>query len=74
MDGYEVARRLRKLRGLDQALLVALTGYGQEEDQRRTREAGMDYHLTKPVDPRTLADLLARHWPLEIRDLTTSLA
>jgi CheY-like chemotaxis protein len=65
MDGYEVARRLRKLRGLDQALLVALTGYGQEEDQRRTREAGMDYHLTKPVDPRTLAGLLARHWPLE---------
>jgi CheY-like chemotaxis protein len=65
MDGYEVARRLREVRGMDQALLVALTGYGQEEDQRRTSEAGMDYHLTKPVDPRTLADLLARHRPLE---------
>jgi CheY-like chemotaxis protein len=65
MDGYEVARRLREVRGLDQTLLVALTGYGQAEDRRRTREAGMDYHLTKPVDPRTLADLLARHWPLE---------
>ncbi|HWE37965.1 MAG TPA: response regulator [Isosphaeraceae bacterium] len=64
MDGYEVARKLRASVGLDRALLVALTGYGQEEDRRRSREAGMDVHLTKPVDPRTLKELLARPRPV----------
>ena len=48
------------LEGLDQALLVALTGYGQEEDRRRSHEAGFDHHLVKPVDPETLKDLLAQ--------------
>jgi CheY-like chemotaxis protein len=58
MDGYEVARRLRRP-GRSEALLVALTGYGQEEDRRRSREAGFDHHLVKPVDPAVLEDLLA---------------
>jgi CheY-like chemotaxis protein/two-component sensor histidine kinase len=59
MDGYEVARRLRAQVGLRKALLVALTGYGQEEDRRRAEEAGFDAHLTKPADPTALQRLLA---------------
>jgi PAS domain S-box-containing protein len=58
MDGYEVARRLRAdARGRD-VLLVALTGWGQEEDKRRAIAAGFDEHLTKPVDPAHLSALL----------------
>jgi CheY-like chemotaxis protein len=59
MDGYEVARRLRA-EGPGGGLLVAMTGYGQEEDRRRTREAGFDVHLVKPVEPQVIRDLLAR--------------
>jgi two-component system CheB/CheR fusion protein len=60
MDGYEVARRLRQEPGLGSVLLVALTGYGQEQDRRRSREAAIDHHLVKPVDPQALRALLAR--------------
>jgi len=60
MDGLEVARRLRHDLGLKQALLVALTGYGGEDDRRRSREAGFDAHLVKPADVRALRGLLAR--------------
>ena len=59
MDGYELARRLRQEHGLEKTLLVALTGYGQEEDRRRSREVTIDHHLVKPVNPETLQDLLA---------------
>jgi PAS domain S-box-containing protein len=59
MDGYEVARRLRREPALGATVLVALTGWGQEEDRRRGREAGFDHHLVKPVEPRTLQNLLA---------------
>jgi two-component system CheB/CheR fusion protein len=58
MDGYEVARRLRKELGLERALLVALTGYNQEEDVRSCRQAGFDMHLCKPADLDVLRDLL----------------
>jgi PAS domain S-box-containing protein len=58
MDGYEVARRLRRLEPARSALLVAVTGYGQDEDRRRSKEAGFDHHFVKPVDPATLADVL----------------
>jgi PAS domain S-box-containing protein len=54
MDGYEVARRLRKLPGAQAAVLVALTGYGQERDRERSKEAGFDRYLVKPVG---LADI-----------------
>jgi signal transduction histidine kinase/DNA-binding response OmpR family regulator len=57
MDGYQVARTLRD-EGDDETLLVALTGYGHEEDRRRSREAGFDLHLTKPVSPPDLRELL----------------
>jgi CheY-like chemotaxis protein len=60
MDGLEVARRLRKDLGLKQALLVALTGYGQHEDRRRSLEAGFNAHLVKPTDVHALNRLLAR--------------
>ena len=59
MDGYEVARRLRQLEPTRRALLVALTGYGQPADRQRSREAGFDEHLLKPVDPATLEALIA---------------
>lgn len=58
MDGYTLARLLR---GADETAgihLIALSGYGQEEDRRQARQAGFDQHLTKPVDPLTLAKLL----------------
>jgi signal transduction histidine kinase/methanogenic corrinoid protein MtbC1/ActR/RegA family two-component response regulator len=63
MDGYEVARRLRERPGPGQAVLVALTGWGQEEDRRRSREAGFDHHLVKPVELSALQKLLAQVQP-----------
>jgi signal transduction histidine kinase len=62
MDGYEVARRLRRLPTTEHALLVAMTGYGQKEDQQRAVEAGFDRHFVKPTDPRMLVQLIAE-WP-----------
>ncbi|HET6879163.1 MAG TPA: ATP-binding protein [Pirellulales bacterium] len=59
MDGYEVARRLRAEIGLANAVLAALTGYGQEEDRQRSEEAGFDQHLIKPIRTETLSKLLA---------------
>jgi signal transduction histidine kinase/ActR/RegA family two-component response regulator len=59
MDGYELARRLRAMPETAQATLIALTGYGQEEDRARTKAAGFDHHFVKPVDPAQLAALLA---------------
>jgi len=50
MTGYEVAQRLRTEEGFGRLVLVALTGWGTDEDRRQAREAGFDYHLTKPVD------------------------
>ena len=59
MDGYAVARRLRALPGLEDVLLVALTGWAQEEDRRRCYEAGFDGHLPKPVELNALRQFLA---------------
>jgi len=56
-NGFEVARCIRESRG-ESVTLIALTGWGQEGDRRRAMEAGFDYHLTKPVDPGALNDLL----------------
>jgi CheY-like chemotaxis protein len=57
MNGYKVAAELRE-RNLD-VLLIAVTGWGQEEDRHRSRAAGFDHHLVKPVDFTTLTELLA---------------
>jgi signal transduction histidine kinase len=58
LDGYEVARRLREQPGGEDALLIAISGYGQEEDRRRAQQAGFDHHLTKPVDFAVLRSVL----------------
>ncbi len=60
MSGYEVAQKLRATPLLKNALLVALTGWGSEDDRRRSKEAGFDLHLTKPVDSTAVDALLAR--------------
>jgi PAS domain S-box-containing protein len=54
MDGYEVCRRLRQMPELNGVRLVALTGWGQEGDRRRSAEAGFDHHVVKPADPEDL--------------------
>jgi len=50
VDGWELARLLRQIEGLSEARIVALTGYGSELDRERSREAGIDVHLLKPVE------------------------
>ena len=60
LDGCEVARRIRAESWGRDAVLVALTGWGQEVDRRRSREAGFDMHLVKPVDPATICDMLVQ--------------
>ncbi len=60
LDGYEVARRVRAHPELAGVLLVALTGYGQQEDRRRAFEAGFNFHLTKPTNIAALEELLHR--------------
>ncbi|MBI3946723.1 MAG: response regulator [Armatimonadetes bacterium] len=59
MDGCEVARRLRGDPRFAGVLLVALTGYGQDEDRERTAQAGFDHHLVKPVEMDALRRVLA---------------
>jgi CheY-like chemotaxis protein len=59
MSGYEVARELRGRPETATAVLVAMTGYGQEEDRRRSTEAGFAHHLIKPVDPASLERVIA---------------
>jgi CheY-like chemotaxis protein len=58
MDGYEVASRLRHQPETQDAFLVAMTGFGQDEDRRRSQEAGFNCHLVKPVDPDHLRQIL----------------
>jgi PAS domain S-box-containing protein len=58
MDGYEVARRMRQQAGSEPLVLAALTGWGQEEDRRRTMAAGFDHHLVKPPEPLVIESLL----------------
>jgi CheY-like chemotaxis protein len=58
MSGYEVARELRRDESFANVTLIALTGYGQAEDRRKSKAAGFDHHLTKPVDDEALATVL----------------
>jgi CheY-like chemotaxis protein/two-component sensor histidine kinase len=59
LNGYDTARRIRDTLGRRNPLLVAITGWGQEEDRRRSRAAGFDHHLVKPIDPAALTTFLA---------------
>jgi len=63
MDGYETALRIRELPQGRGTVLIAQTGWGQEEDQRRTAEVGFDAHLTKPVEIAELVRLLEKLQP-----------
>jgi PAS domain S-box-containing protein len=58
LDGYEVCRRLRKLDWGRQATIIALTGWGQDQDRRRSTQAGFNHHLVKPADPTALLKML----------------
>jgi len=58
IDGYETARRIRALPGGDRVRLIAVTGWGQQEDKQRARAAGFDAHLTKPVESSAVSALL----------------
>ena len=58
MDGYELASRLLNIGHLGPIRLIAVTGYGQESDRRRTRQAGFHSHLVKPVDLKAVEDAL----------------
>jgi len=59
ISGYEAARQIRKLQGVRQPKLIALTGWGQAQDKQMAAQAGFDQHWTKPVDPQKLLDLAA---------------
>lgn len=59
MDGYDTAKELRSLPGGPELVLVALTGWGQEEARSRSREAGFDHHLVKPIDANAIEELIA---------------
>ena len=59
MNGYEVAARLRQEECCQDAVIVAVSGYGQDEDRRRSKEAGFDHHLVKPLDHDALLTLLS---------------
>ena len=58
MEGYEVARRIRERPGMDDVVLVAQTGWGGDADRRRSREAGFNAHLVKPLSLADLDDVL----------------
>jgi PAS domain S-box-containing protein len=59
-DGYEVARQIRARPGGDAVLLIAITGWAQDADKAQSRDAGFDHHLTKPIEPEALIELLGR--------------
>jgi PAS domain S-box-containing protein len=64
IDGIETARRIRALPGCDRLRIAALTGWGQDSDRTRTRQAGFDWHLVKPVKPELIKELVATLQPL----------
>jgi DNA-binding response OmpR family regulator len=61
LDGYEVCRRMRAEDWGNQALLLALTGWGQADDRRKSKDAGFDHHLVKPVDLEELRALIQKY-------------
>jgi CheY-like chemotaxis protein len=61
MDGYEVARQLRRIELPSRLTLIAVTGWGQEGDKARASQAGFDYHFTKPIEPDELFELLKQN-------------
>ena len=66
MDGFQVAKAIREMPEFGDVILIALTGYGQEVDRQRSKEAGFDKHLVKPVELSALEDLLAASQPSDV--------
>jgi DNA-binding response OmpR family regulator len=62
LDGFAVAQRLRAEPGFDAVRIIAVTGYGTEQDRSRSLESGFDQHYLKPVDPKFLESLLGNVW------------
>ena len=60
MDGLKVARQLREQRETQDSLIVAVTGFGREEDRERSTQAGFDHHLVKPVETKQILELLGQ--------------
>jgi CheY-like chemotaxis protein len=60
LSGYDIVRELRRYERAPRPLLIAVSAWGQESDKLAARQAGFDHHLTKPVDPAALLQLLAR--------------
>lgn len=60
LNGHEVAKRIREQPWGRSIALIAVTGWGQQEDRRRTSEVGFDHHLVKPIDPEALARMIAQ--------------
>ena len=73
LNGYAVARALRALPQFRHVYIAAVTGWGQDEDRSKAREAGCDSHFTKPLSPATLEDLLARISNRDLDDLRASI-
>jgi signal transduction histidine kinase len=61
VNGYELARRLRSIPALNSCVFIAVTGWGQEDDRRKAREAGFAHHLVKPVEPVQILEAIATH-------------
>jgi CheY-like chemotaxis protein len=64
MNGYEACRRIRARAWASATLVIAVTGWGQDQDRRRSLEAGFEAHLTKPLDPKALERLIDAHRPV----------
>jgi CheY-like chemotaxis protein len=58
LNGWDVARQIRAMSLPKQPIIVAITGYGRDDDRQRSADTGIDFHLLKPADPRLLLDLL----------------
>jgi CheY-like chemotaxis protein len=67
MDGYQVAERMRARPEFKRTLIVAVSGYGQDEHQARSRSAGVDHHLVKPIDPVAVIALLSKREEFGVR-------
>jgi CheY-like chemotaxis protein len=67
LDGYQVCQLMRQQPGLEETLLIAVTGYGSKEDRARARAAGFDHYLLKPVEPKALQMLLRKAPPSHLR-------
>lgn len=72
MDGFQLAQELRKRAATANALLIAVTGYGQAADRQRSRDAGFDHHLVKPVWSQEIKQVITSRFPVGQRQAPTA--